>query len=34
MNYDFSENLTQEVTNEEHIQILLNTNKFTIENDK
>lgn len=31
MNYDFSENLIQEVENEIHIQQLLSTNKFTIE---
>lgn len=33
MRYDFSKDLVQEIENEEHVQILLNTNKFTIEND-
>ena len=33
MSYDFSENLIQEITDESHIEILLSTNKFTIEND-
>jgi hypothetical protein len=31
MNYDFSKNLIQDIENENHIQILLNTKKFTIE---
>ena len=33
MRYDFSKDLIQEITNEEHIKILLSTNKFTLKND-
>ena len=32
MRYDFSQNLIQDIDNEEHIQILLNTNKFDLIN--
>ena len=31
MSYDFSENLVQDIEDEEHIKILLSTNKFKIE---
>lgn len=30
MKYDFSENLIQDIEDQNHIQILLNTNKFTL----
>jgi len=31
MRYDFSKDLIQDIKNEEHVQLLLNTNKFKLE---